>query len=39
MMGVNDIYKVSRLAEARSLQRAITAKVLATLRGVNEERS
>ena len=31
-MGVPDIYRVSRIAEGRSFQRAITASVLATIR-------
>jgi hypothetical protein len=36
-MGVPDIYKVSRLAEGRSLQRAITAEVLAKVREARGE--
>jgi hypothetical protein len=37
-MGVPDIYNVSRIAEGRSLQRAVTASVLATLRGTTPEK-
>jgi hypothetical protein len=37
-MGVPDIYKVSRIAEGRSIQRAITASVLATLRKTTPEK-
>jgi hypothetical protein len=35
-MGVEDIYKVSRIAEARSIQRAITVSVLAKIKNVEE---
>jgi hypothetical protein len=37
-MGVPDIYKVSRIAEGRSIQRAITASALATIRKSTPER-
>jgi hypothetical protein len=37
-MGVHDIAKVSRIAEGRSIQRAITASVIATLKGCPVEK-
>jgi hypothetical protein len=37
-MGVRDIYKVSRIAEGRSLQRAITASVLARIQKTAPEK-
>ena len=37
-MGVKEVYRTSRLAEDRSIQRAITARVLAKLRNADEER-
>jgi len=37
-MGVPDIYKVSRIAEGRSLQRAITASVLARIHKTTPEK-
>jgi hypothetical protein len=38
MGGIPDVYKVSRIAEGRSIQRAITAHVLGTIRGEEPEK-
>ena len=37
-MGVPDVYRVSRIAEGRSVQRAITARVVAAIRNSEPEK-